>query len=628
VKEQALPNRREVEAVADTVGDVADLLREGVTSGRPILALLDVWGALEAFASRDEDALFDILTTAAQLPPSIGASAAIAPEQAGVALASRAGAIVWADERFRHWIGDAAGEPSLRGLVRQAYAGKPAVQLIATDSQAAFPVLAAPLSAASKWRELAPPHEEKRQSGEVIVLAFAPSRAKGLIVQAARAVGLSPLEAELSATLMEEPSVESAAYRMGLGFETARDAMRSAMKRTGARTAPQLIGRIIDLGSGMAHRSFKEPNTADALLGLTPSELRLARLLADGMSAGAAAAEAGLSAETVKSYRRSIFAKLGINRTRTLRRLMTETRALQALSEAGEVRWDRPVGGNLRVLVGPRGRSIALIDYGPASGRPVLLFHGSSTGRLAAPPMLAALSSRGFRVIVPQRPGFGLTSPGGLDDGVDDLALVCERLAIGPVDVIARDGGVALAMAFAAGHPSRIGRGVMLNPRRPSGAARSDASPINAMTALLLKHPRLADPYARMLTRQTRSDLLGRLLSGVYQSIEADRVCAENADVIAHLIADLRGLVGRSSEGFAAEHRLFAEGWRPPTAFDPRPWTFVFSGALWPPADLAVWRAIAGEAIEIISGAGQLVQFTHPETIVRALAGPSETAGP
>jgi pimeloyl-ACP methyl ester carboxylesterase/DNA-binding CsgD family transcriptional regulator len=628
VKEQALPDRREVEAVADTVGDVADLLREGVTSGRPILALLDVWGALEAFASRDEDALFDILTTAAQLPTSIGASAAIAPEQAGVALASRAGAIVWADERFRQWIGEAAGEPSLRSLVRQAYAGKPAVQLIATDSQTAFPVLAAPLAAASKWRELAPPHEEKRQSGDVIVLAFAPSRSKGLIVQAARAVGLSPLEAELSATLMEEPSVESAAYRMGLGFETARDAMRSAMRRTGARTAPQLIGRIIDLGSGMAHRSFKEPNAADALLGLTPSELRLARLLADGMSAGAAAAEAGLSAETVKSYRRSIFAKLGINRTRTLRRLMTETRALQALSEAGEVRWDRPAGGNLRILVGPRGRSIALIDYGPASGRPVLLFHGSSTGRLAAPPMLAALSSRGYRVIVPQRPGFGLTSPGGLDDGVDDLALVCERLAIGPVDVIARDGGVALAMAFAARHPSRISRGVILNPRRPSGAARSDASPINAMTALLLKHPRLADPYARMLTRQTRSDLLGRLLSGVYESIEADRVCAENADVIAHLIADLRGLVGRSSEGFAAEHRLFAEGWRPPAAFDVRPWTFVFSGALWPPADLAVWRAIAGDAIEIIPGAGQLVQFTHPETIVRALAGPSETAGP
>ena len=609
---------------APDLARVEDALRGATRSGQPILAILDVWTALEAFALQHEDALLEMLEGAANVEPSVGGAAGLSPEQAGVALVSPGSRSVWSDERFRRWIGDPRKDQALARLVREAQVGRPAMALVSTETRAVFPVLAARMSPGSKWRDVVAALGGEARAGDVLLIAFAPSRSRGLVIRAARSIGLSAVEAELTATLIEEPSVEAAAYRLGLNVETARDAMRRAVRRTGARNTAQLIGKVLDLSSGQADRPFPEPQGADRLLGLTPAELRLARVIADGDSSEAAAKALGLTTETVKSYRRTIFAKLGVNRARDLRRLITETRALQALDDAVEVPWDRPTGGNLRILVDGEGRSVAFTDYGPASGRPLALFHGSTTGRLAAPPLLAALQARGYRVMVPQRPGFGLTSPaargGFAETAAADLALILERARAGPATVIARDGGVASAMAFAVRYPGLLARGVMLNPRRPRAASRTVTSPMDAVTAMLLRHPRLADPFARMITRQTREDVLTRLLTGVYAAVEADRLCAQDPAVMQLLIADLRGLVGRSAEGFAAEHQLFAEGWTPPPNFEPAPWTFAFSGGLWPDRDLAVWRGLAAGPLTIVPQAGQLIQFTHADALVGVIA--------
>jgi pimeloyl-ACP methyl ester carboxylesterase len=599
-------------------------LRGAVESGKPILAVLDAWSALEAFANKHEDALFDVLEAAANLDPSVGSAASLMREQAGLGLVTRGSREARSDERFRRWIGDPRRNPTSARLVRQARLGKPVVGLVPTDAASVYPVLAAQVSPGSKWSDLVADSIGQAGEGDVILIAFAPSRSKDLVIQAARAIGLSALEAELIAALVEEPSVESAAYRLGLSVDAAREAMRRAIRRTGARNASQLVGRVIDLGSGMADHPFHLPHGADPLLGLTASETRLARLIADGRSGATTARELGLSAETVKSYRRTIFAKLGINRTRDLRRLMTDTRALQDLDHAVEVHW-RPHGsGELRLLADADGRSIAFIAYGQAARRPLILFHGSTTGRLIAPPMLAALEGAGYQVLVPQRPGFGLTSPargGFLETAAADVALILDRLRIDSATLIGRDGGVATAMAFSVRHPQRVRRGLMVNPRRPRGESRTVASPLDALTAILLSHPRLADPFARMITRQTREDVLRRLLAGVYDAVEADRACAERPEVMHHLIADLRGLVGRSAIGYAAEHQVFAAGWAPDAAFDASAWTFAFSGELWPSRDLDVWRRISAIPLEVAPGAGQLIQFTHAEVLANLLEG-------
>jgi pimeloyl-ACP methyl ester carboxylesterase len=271
------------------------------------------------------------------------------------------------------------------------------------------------------------------------------------------------------------------------------------------------------------------------------------------------------------------------------------------------------------VLTGPDGRRVAYIDHGPSTGRPLVVFHGSSTGNAIAPPMLRELAGRGYRLLLPQRPGFGLTSKAPddayLDTAAADIALMLDRTGCRKAAFLARDGGAATAMHFAVRCPERMLPGVLLNPRRPSGRLRSHGTPINAITSLLERRPALASAFSEMMMRQTAGHVLMGVFRRVYAPVEADRLCFEDPEVAEHLVADMRALVGRSASGFIAEHRLFADGWSPPPGLDASLWTFAFSGALWPPQDLGAWREVSPRPLVVLPGAGQLVQFTHAPEI-------------
>lgn len=138
--------------------------------------------------------------------------------------------------------------------------------------------------------------------------------------------------------------------------------------------------------------------------------------LAAGATQREAAEALGLQPETVRTYAKAVLAKTGVARAKDLARLVAETRALSGLVAVAE-----PVftsGGppaRLRLMPRPDGRRLAFLDYGPASARPAIIFHGFVAGRSLPPRLAAALHARGLRPIVPQRPGFGLTGPAAGD---------------------------------------------------------------------------------------------------------------------------------------------------------------------------------------------------------------------
>ncbi len=608
--EFAVTPARETEAV----------LREGVEAGRPSLVLLDTWRSIGALADESEATLRDILESAARLDPSIASAATTSAEGLGFAVVGRNARPHRIDERFRTWIGDPSDSVGCGDLTRRAFLEGRAVGLVETLDHGVVPVLAKRTPSALRWPRAPGDPDFAADRDAVVLAAFAPSRSRDLVLRAATALGLSPLEARLSVALLTAPSLEAAASAVGVGRETAKDALASAMRKTGTQGSSQMLGRIIDLSCGVDDRPV--PDRDLPALGLSPLETQIAKLIADGDTAEEAGLKLGLKAGTIKSYRRTIFSKMGINRSRDLRRLLTELGELHRFDQAFEIASEDDGGGRLIVAIDAEGRRVAAIDYGPSRGRPLLLFHGYTTGRLAPPRFREVLQGGGFRVIIPQRPGFGLTAPARgnyLETAARDVCLLLDRLGCARAAVLARDGGVAAALCVADQFPDRVAAGVLLNPRQPRDWRRTRTTPMGAISAMLLRHPGLAETLGGMMMRQSSREVLVGVFRRVFAAAAADRDFFEQPGVADHLIADQRGLVGRTVGGFIAELRLYSDGWRPPAAYAGPKWRLAFSGGLDPTPNLGAWSEISRDEPTVIPDAGILVQFTHPEILAALL---------
>ncbi len=57
------------------------------------------------------------------------------------------------------------------------------------------------------------------------------------------------------------------------------------------------------------------------------------------------------------------------------------------------------------------GRALGIEDHGPGTGRPLVWLMGTPGSRVWQPPDREALTARGLRLIVVERPGFGLSDP-------------------------------------------------------------------------------------------------------------------------------------------------------------------------------------------------------------------------
>jgi pimeloyl-ACP methyl ester carboxylesterase/DNA-binding CsgD family transcriptional regulator len=593
-------------------------LRRGLETGRLGHALLDAGPILGVLADRDPALLAGLMAAASQ-PSSAGATGAfVEPEAVGFAFIDISGRLIQASERFRDWIDEAADSVDCRGLVRRAALRSRATGCVKTLRHGALAAIAFGQDTQSPWPGIFPAAGISSAAHGVLVVVFAPSRSRALVQRAADSLNLSPLQRRLAIALIDEPTLEAAALSLGIGRETAKDALDGALKRTGARRSSQLVGRLIDLSCSLVQTERLARVSGAVALGLSPAEAGVAERMALGDTAEEAAAALGLRPGTVKSYRRSMFEKLGIHRSRDLRRLMTEAAELDRLSRSSRIDPHPAAEGDLRILTDTSGRDIAYVDHGVARGAPVIVMHGFFTGRLAPPPLVAALARLGRRVIVPHRPGFGLTSPAVGDyvaAGVADLALLFDRLNLPTAEILARDGGAAVALAFGAAYPGRIETGVLHNPNLPSHLSRMRGTPLRAVREMLLRRPALIEPFARVLLRQTSREVLTEGLRRVFAGAECDRACFENAGVADFLLSDLLGLVGRSPTGAIAEQRLFSAGWRIPDPYTGPRWRLALSGGFHTAGEEEVWSPVSDGPPTILAGAGLLAQFTHAESI-------------
>ena len=107
-------------------------------------------------------------------------------------------------------------------------------------------------------------------------------------------------------------------------------------------------------------------------------------------------------------------------------------------------------------------------DTGPKTAPAVILLHGLGSSLQTWEPWAQALSTR-FRVIRCDLPGFGLTGPDPTGDYSDDRAIfvlgaLMDALSVGRVSLIGNSMGGKLAWRFAAAHPERVNKLVLISP--------------------------------------------------------------------------------------------------------------------------------------------------------------------
>ncbi|HEY3522060.1 MAG TPA: alpha/beta hydrolase [Candidatus Limnocylindrales bacterium] len=197
---------------------------------------------------------------------------------------------------------------------------------------------------------------------------------------------------------------------------------------------------------------------------------------------------------------------------------------------------------------------VHLLEAG--AGEPVLMIHGGNSVAASWAPLLPYLAPR-FRLLMPDRPGCGLTTPFGYrgvdlrSHGVEFIHGVLDAIGLERVALIGNSMGGFFAMAFAIAHPERVSKLVLLG--EPAGASGRTDSLFHRLTA-------------------TRG--LNSLLYATVLRPPADAAGARAGLARSRLVAD----PGRVPETLLA---CFAAGARLPGAV--RSWTTMVEQAFDPP---------------------------------------------
>jgi hypothetical protein len=92
---------------------------------------------------------------------------------------------------------------------------------------------------------------------------------------AARAFGLSGLEARVAVATIEAGSIRAAAAKLDLAYQTAREAMAGAMRRVGVARLPALVTRLAEVGFGVLPEGSDDTSLLADVWGITPRQATL-----------------------------------------------------------------------------------------------------------------------------------------------------------------------------------------------------------------------------------------------------------------------------------------------------------------------------------------------------------------
>lgn len=274
----------------------------------------------------------------------------------------------------------------------------------------------------------------------------------------------------------------------------------------------------------------------------------------------------------------------------------------------------------------PDGRALAFREYGDPDGLPVLSCHGGLLCGLDAVGYDAAARAAGVRIVSPDRPGLGASSPAPgrtTADWAADATALLDHLGVARAGILGWSMGGQYALACAARIPERVTRTVVVAGALPLDDPDTFAQ-LNAMdrrlTRLAIHHPHVARETFLALgeVARHRPSAWAHLTERAAAPDEAAAIDALSDPAIARAAASALA----DGDGMVEEYRAWVRPW----GFDPEAVpgeVTVWQGdadALVPPA----WGAtLAGRIpqgrLHTVPAAGHFVAFTHTREVLADL---------
>jgi pimeloyl-ACP methyl ester carboxylesterase/DNA-binding CsgD family transcriptional regulator len=318
--------------------------------------------------------------------------------------------------------------------------------------------------------------------------------------------------------------------------------------------------------------------TLMALYELTRAEARLVSALVKGRSLNSIADEFGLSKHTLRTQLKSVYEKTGTHRQAELvRQVITGPAMLATLGRKEEKdasTWSAskrlPPGGSSGRRTGetvrlPDNRLLGYAEYGVTNGSPVMFMHAICGSRLGRHPDESIVKRCGVRLIIPERPGVGLSDSRRdmtLLDWADDVEALADHLGLKRFSVLASSAGGAFGLACAYRLEERIRRVVLVGTMAPFSSIW-ELGGMNAPFRLLLclgRHaPSLVGPLLGLIGFQRRPQMIYAEVSKQVDAV--DHALLRDTRIRERLMEDMKENLRQGDHQLAREIALLSRDW-------------------------------------------------------------------
>lgn len=274
------------------------------------------------------------------------------------------------------------------------------------------------------------------------------------------------------------------------------------------------------------------------------------------------------------------------------------------------------------------GRTLGYRDYGSPDGTVVINCHGGLVCGLDVAPFDATARELGLRIVSPDRPGLGGSSPAPgrrTSDWAADVRALLDALDIDRAAVLGWSMGGQYALSCAALLADRITATAVIAGCRPldDDATFGELNTMDRRLTLLARHhPQVAATTFRALggiARHTPAAWAHLTLRAAQPAEASTLEALPDPGIAAAAAAALEG-----GDGMVEEYRAWVRPWGFTPADVPGPVTFWHGDAddLVPPAwSATLARALPDARLERVPGAGHFLGYTHTADVLRGLAG-------
>lgn len=284
--------------------------------------------------------------------------------------------------------------------------------------------------------------------------------------------------------------------------------------------------------------------------GLTRSEAEVVAFLIQGMSLEEISTRKKISINTVRTQIKQVYTKTGSRRQGELVSLVLSGPAMwMRLLKTDKMEAGKPEDSYLGLgqqMTLRDGRFLSYGDFGPRHGSPVILIHQLYGLRTEREDDEALLEDLNIRLIVPERPGVGGSSPHAgqtLQDWSRDMAELADRLEVARFSVIGISGGGPHAMACAAWLPERVTRLGLVASSAPVDElpdAASDTLPKKFFTSMARHWPKGARALLEIRYRRMYEAPEDAMKDFATRGSEADKALLNDPEIHRICLRNLR----------------------------------------------------------------------------------------